>query len=216
MKFIQITTLFLITICFSSNAQQYIQDIQGNVLTEQSKTDVIGSPFLKNEFTNGNVVLTNGNKYENVPLKYDVSKDELYFKNPKDESMLSFVIPVKSFELEGRTYLNGFPVTDNFNQNSYYELIFNGNIKLLIKNYKAIIENKNYNSAVTEKRFEDFKAYYMLKEGKMIRFKPSKKDLLETFNDKSAEIDAFLKKEKIDLKSNDDLAKVFEYYSSTL
>jgi len=48
----------------------------------------------------------------------------------------------------------------------------------------------------------------------MTRFKPSKKDLLETFSDKSSEIDAFLKKEKLDFKSNDDLAKVFQYYSS--
>ena len=48
----------------------------------------------------------------------------------------------------------------------------------------------------------------------MKRFKPSKKDFMEIFADKSSEIDIFLKKEKVDFKNNADLVKVFEYYSS--
>lgn len=213
MKTFNFTILLLIMITGVSKAQ-FLQDIQGRVITEQSFTDVIGSPFFNNDFVNGNVILTNGNKFQSVPLKYSSYNDELFFKNPKDGSLLSFVIPVKSFELMGQTYVNGFPAIDNFTENSFYQLIADKKVKLLLKNYKTILENKPYNSATTEKRFEENKVYYILKEGKIQRFKPSKKDLLETFNDKSAEIDAFLKKEKVDFKSDNDLSKVFEYYSS--
>jgi hypothetical protein len=193
---------------------QFLQDIQGRVITEQSFTDVIGSPFFNNVFVNGNVVLTNGDKFKDVPLKYSSYKDELFFKNPKDGSLLSFVVPVKSFELLGETYINGLPAVDNFTENSYYVLIADAKVKLFVKNYKTILENKPYNSASIEKKFEDNKTYYVLKDGKMSRFKPSKKDLLETFGDKSAEIDSFLKKEKIDYKNNADLVKVFQHYST--
>lgn len=207
---IPILFLFIVNACKA----QFLQDIQGRVITEQSFTDVIGSPFFKNEFVMGNVVLTNGDKFKDVLLKYNSYNDELFFKNPKDGSLLSFVVPVKSFDLLGETYINGLPAIDNFTENSFYVLIVDTKVKLFLKNYKTILESKPYNSASVEKKFEDNKTYYVFKEGKMTRFKPSKKDLLETFSDKSSEIDVFLKKEKLDFKSNDDLAKVFQYYSS--
>jgi len=207
---ISILFLFIVNVCKA----QFLQDIQGRVITEQSFTDVIGSPFFNNEFVIGNVVLTNGDKFKDVLLKYSSYNDELFFKNPKDGSLLSFVVPVKSFELLGETYMSGLPAVDNFTENSFYVLIVDTKVKLFVKNYKTILENKPYNSASVEKKFEDNKTYYVFKEAKMTRFKPSKKDLLETFSDKSSEIDAFLKKEKLDFKSNDDLAKVFQYYSS--
>lgn len=213
MKTFNLTILLLLFITGVSKAQ-FLQDIQGRVITAQSYTDVVGTPFLNSDFVIGNVILTNGNKFQGLPLKYSAYDDELFFKNPKNESLLSFVIPVKSFELLGQTYLNGFPAIDKFTENSFYELISNSSVKLLVKNYKTILEIKPYNSASVEKKFEDNKVYYAFKAGKMIRFKPTKKDLLETFGDKSSEIDAFLKKEKLDFKNNTDLAKVFEYYSS--
>lgn len=213
MKTFNLTILLLLFINGVSKAQ-FLQDIQGRVITTQTYTDVIGSPFLNDAFVNGNVVLTNGVKFKSVLLKYSSYNDELFFKNPKDESLLSFVVPVKSFELLGQTYVNGFPRIDNFTENSFYELIANSSVKLLVKNYKTILENKPYNSASVEKKFEDNKIYYVFKAGKMKRFKPSKKDFMETFADKSSEIDIFLKKEKVDFKNNADLVKVFEYYSS--
>ena len=213
MKNFNFTILLLFFIHGVSNAQ-FLQDIQGRVITTQTYTDVIGSPFLNDAFVNGNVVLVNGVKFQNVPLKYSSYNDELFFKNPKDESLLSFVLPVKSFELLGLMYINGFPAIDNFTENSFYELIANSSVKLLLKNFKTILENKSYNSASVEKKFEDNKIYYVFKAGKMKRFKPSKKDFMETLADKSSEIDVFLKKEKVDFKNNADLAKVFEYYSS--
>ena len=213
MKTFNFTILLLLLINGVSKAQ-FLQDIQGRVITTQTYTDVIGSPFLNDAFVNGNVVLTNGVKFQSVPVKYSSYNDELFFKNPKDESLLSFVVPVKSFELLGQTYVNGFPAIDNFTENSFYELIANSSVKLLEKNYKTILENKPYNSASVEKKFEDNIIYYVFKAGKMKRFKPSKKDFMETFADKSSEIDVFLKKEKVDFKNNADLVKVFEYYSS--
>lgn len=202
--------LFVVNVCEA----QFLQDIQGRVITEQSFTDVIGTPFFNNEFVDGNVVLTNGDKFKNVPIKYSSYGDELFFKNPKDGTLLSFVVPVKSFELLGQTYVNGLPAIDNFTKKSYYVLVADYKVKLFVKNYKTILVNKPYNSASIEKKFEDNKAYYIFKDDKMMRFRPSKKDLLATFYDKSAEIDAFLKKEKLDFKNDIDLAKVFQYYSS--
>jgi hypothetical protein len=212
MKILSIALAITALITTSSHAQMYLQDVVGNPIVEKKSIDVIGTPFLDNEFLIGKVVLSDGRLYENIPLKYSTFEDELFFKNPKDNGLLSFVVPVKEFELSGIKYVRGLPAVDNFTEKSFYGLIANGKIKLLLKNYKSIMEIKPYNAVAVEKRFEDMKSYYILKDGKMNRFKPSKKDFLILFQDKSSEIDAFLKKEKIDFKNNVDLVKVFDYY----
>ena len=215
------TTLILIFIFTIKLKAQFIQnlpDIQGNPLSESTYSDVSGTVFLYDSWLKGTVEQGNKLSYKDVELKYSTYKDELFFKNPKDGSMLSFVLPVTAFSLaiNGKfdIYRNGFPAIDNFNTNSFYQVIFDGGIKLLFKSYKTLIEVKPYNSTTTEKKFVDNPVYYVLKDNVMTKFKPSRKDFLELFNSKSNEIDAFIKKEKIDFKQHQDLAKVFVYYST--
>lgn len=215
------TTLILIFIFTIKLKAQFIQnlpDIQGKPLSESTYSDVSGTVFLYDSWLKGTVEQGNKLSYKDVELKYSTYKDELFFKNPKDGSMLSFVLPVTAFSLaiNGKfdIYRNGFPAIDNFNTNSFYQVIFDGGIKLLFKSYKTLIEVKPYNSTTTEKKFVDNPVYYVLKDNVMTKFKPSRKDFLELFNSKSNEIDAFIKKEKIDFKQHQDLAKVFVYYST--
>jgi hypothetical protein len=214
MKIIIISLALTALISTSSSGQIYLQDVEGKPIIEKTNSDITGSPFLNDEFINGKVTLTNGKKYENVALKYSAYKDELYFKNPKDNSLLSFVVAVKEFELSGLKYITGLPAVDNFTEKSFYVLLTNGKTKLLVKNYKTILQSKPYNSPTIEKKFEDYKSYYIFKDGIMKRFKPSKKEFMQIFAEKSSEIDSYLKKEEIDFKNNADLAKVFEYYDT--
>ena len=220
MKKIKITLLllFIFTIRLKAQFIQNLPDIQGKPLLERTYSDVSGTLFLYNDWLKGAVEQGNNISYKDVDLKYSTYKDELFFKNPKDGSMLSFVLPVTAFSLtiNGKIeiYRNGFPDIDNFNTKSYYQVIFDGGIKLLLKSYKTLIEVKPYNSTTTEKKFVDNSAYYVLNDNVMTKFKPSMKDFLEIFNSKSNEIDAFIKKEKIDFKQNQDLTKVFVYYST--
>lgn len=210
-----LTTLVLL-LCFTnaSKAQVYLRDIQGRVIRETNFAGVIGSPFENDEFLNGNVMLTNNDEYENVPIKYNIYNDELYFKNTKDEMLLSFVIPVKWFKLAGQTYLNGFPEIDNYTKNTFYGFVAGNKIKLLFKVYKTIAESRPYNSPNVEKKFERYKDYYILKEGKMYRFKPSKKDLLNLYVSEGPKIEEYIKKEKINFKKEEDLVKIIDFINS--
>ena len=124
------------------------------------------------------------------------------------------LIPVKSFTIAGQTYLNGFPEIDKFTKNSYYRFLVGDKIKLLSKSYKTILETRPYNSPNIEKSFESQKAFFILKEGKMYKFKPSKKDLLELLASSGPTIEDYLKKEKVNFKSDEDLVKLFGFINS--
>lgn len=197
---------------------QYLHDLQGKPLSEMKYTDVVGTPYLYDGWTKGTVELVNGTFYKDIDLKFSLLKDELFFKNTKDETMLSFVLPVKSFLLAGgaqkNLYKNGFPEIDHFTKISYYQVLFDGNSKLLFKNYKTISEIKPYNSATTEKKFADNESYYIFKDDVMKKIRPTKKEFLGLFKNKNTEMEAFIKTEKIDFKNNQDLTRVFEFYNS--
>ncbi len=205
------TLVLLLYLTNASKAQVYLRDIQGRVIRETNFMGVIGSPFENDEFLIGNVMLSNDNEYEDVPLKYDIYNDVLYFKNTKDETLLSFVIPVKWFKIAGQTYLNGFPDIDSYTKNTFYGLVAGSKIKLLCKVFKTISESRPYNSPNVEKKFEGNKDYYILKEGKMYKFKPSKKDLLNLFVSEGAKIEEYIKQEKINFKNKEDLVKIIDF-----
>ena len=217
MKTFNITILLLFIVSSAVNAQ-FLQDVQGKPIMTAAYTDVAGTPFLFDNWLKGTAELEDGTVYKEIFLKYSSFKDELFFKNSKDEALLAFVLPVKSFLLEVGTenhlFKNGFPEVDNFSKTTYYRVLFDGKITLLLKSYKTLMENKSYNSATTEKKFTDNTIYYVFKDGAMKKFKPSKKDFLELLPTKAIEIETFMKKEKLDFKSNDDLVKIFEFYSS--
>jgi hypothetical protein len=209
-----LTTLMLLFCFTNGKAQGFLRDILGRPIIELAFVDIIGSPFQNDEFLKGSVILHNDDEYENVPLKYNIYDDELYFKSTKDEMLLSFVIPVKSFMIGGQTYLNGFPEIENFTKTSYYGLLADKKIKLLFKAYKTIAESRPYNSPRAEKRFESYKAYFILKGGKMYRFKPSKKDLINLFDSSGPKIEEYIRKEKINFKNDQDLIKIIDFINS--
>ena len=214
------TILIFFLFTFSSKAQfiQNLSDLKGKPLVENLSSDISGSPYLLDDWSKGTVEQGNKVSYKDVDLKYNLYKDELFFKNPKDGSMLGFVLPVAGFSLAIKDkleiYRNGFPDIDNFNRKSYYQVLFDGGIKLLLKSTKTLIEVKLYNSPTTEKKFVDNAIFYVFQNSVMTKFKPSRKDFLELFKSKSTEIGDFIKNENIDLKKNADLTKVFVFYNT--
>lgn len=220
MKKLKTTILLLLIVAIRSNAQflTNFSDVQGKPIVGSSYTDVTGTAFLYDDWLKGTIEQGNKTSFKGVDLKYSTYKDELYFKNPKDDATLSFALPIVAFSLDVKgkieTYRNGFPEVDNFNTKSYYQVLFEGGVKLLFKSFKTLVEVKPYNSNITEKKFIDNSSYYLLKDNVMQKFKPTKKDVLELFKSKSTEVDSFIKNEKIDFKQQKDLIKLFEYYSS--
>ncbi len=202
---------------------QYLHDYQGKAYTEQSYTDVDGSPYLTTNWFAGTVQLANG-KNVNAKLKYDLLKDELLFQNPKDSVPMVFVDPVKGFtfnlfkidesNLVPLVFSNGYPAADNQTPVSFYQVIADGKVKLLKYYHKIIRTDQAFNSASATKTFVLIDFYYLLAGNKIVRIKPGKKVLLAMLNDKADKIEAYLKSTGIDYKSDLDLAKLITYYNS--
>jgi hypothetical protein len=200
---------------------QYMQDINGVAMPTKIYTNVDGSPYLIDNWVKGSVKLANGKTYKDVLLKYDMVDGQLYFQH-KPEETLTFVDPVKEFKLsyiesdmqQLKLFRNGYPSIAGGNEKSFYEVLSDGTIQLLKHDAKSISEYKEYNSATVTKKFDDNIKYYLYNNNKLVAIKPDKKSILAAIPNKQPELDAYIKTNNLNLKKDEDLAKLIIYYNS--
>ncbi|HEY9257631.1 hypothetical protein [Chitinophaga sp.] len=191
----------------------------GNPVFEKSYTDVQGSPYLQEDWAIGSVVLKSDKSYTGVALKYDQVKDELLFRNEKNE-MNTFVQPVKSFNINSRkdnsqlVFRNGFAPAKGATESSYYQVLADGKVQLLFRNVKKVRKDKAYNSATTVLTIEEYPNYFIAKNGVPVSIKKNEKAVLEAIGGDSAALTAYIRSNKLNVKNDEDLVKLIVYCNS--
>ena len=206
-------------ICLTTVVQaQFMQDINGRVVTEQTYTNVEGSPYMIEDFNKGILTMAKGNQvYDGIPMRYDAYKDELeYEKDGKHyrlgPEITSFSIPTGDALYE---FQRDFPAVGDLTENSFYQVLYDGTTKLLKHYGKRMREEKAYNSATATKRFDGTEQLFVLKGGKMNPIKKNdKKELLSLLSDEKNLMNYIIKEEQLDFKSEKDMVKLLEEYDA--
>jgi hypothetical protein len=203
----------------SHSKAQFIQTDQGAPFLGINYTDVKGYPYLFENWTEGTVKLSNGKSYTSVQLKYNLLRDELFFKDIKTDQLLAFVIPVVEFKLNDKEknsilYRNGYKAIDDNTEKSYYQVLFDGGTQLLKRTSKKINEEKPFNSASTIKSFEVLNFYYISNNNTLIRIRKDKKSILAALANQGSALEKYLQEKSLNLKNEDDLIQFIQYYNS--
>lgn len=217
MKFIKI--LFVLHVLYSStSAQQAAATYQdGSPAKELRYVDVKGSELLEPDWQPATITVTDGRKFENVKVKYNVYIDEFFFLGQNGLSM-AFITQVKEFvvklpNLSTAIYRNGYLPTGTFTNKSFYQVLADGKMELLKKTTKNIMETKQYNSSIVQKTFVDDSKYYVAINHQPVVLSTDKKKFYPQFEGKEKEIESFVNQNKINLKKQDDLIAVVNYYN---
>lgn len=198
---------------------QLIQNDQGAPFLSVNYSDVKGHPYLFEEWTEGTVKLSNGKTYSAVSLKYNVLRDEVFFKDPKTGQLLAFVVPVVEFKLNDADkgsllFRNGYKALENATEKSYYQVVFNGGMQLLKRTSKKINEEKPFNSASTIKSFEEITSYFLASNDTPVRIRRDKKSVLTALGKNSEALENFIKENQLNLKEENDLVRLITYYNT--
>lgn len=224
-KYLYISCLsaLLIAACRPAKAQiidaNYYLDAQGKPFRNNSGNynvdDIEGSMFFYDKWSVGDVTNADGTVLKNVRLKYSVYGDQLIFAGANGE-MMALDKPSKRFTLNTVVFASGFPAVDNFTADSYYQVIEDGKTKLLKHTSKTVIEIKGGYSTTSKvtRQFTTTEAWYILKNGSMIKVKPDKKSVLAALNDKATDIDTYLASHKVNFKNDTELAGLLNHYNS--
>ena len=203
---------------FTSVQAQFMQDINGRVVTETTYTDVEGSPYLVSEWNKGIVRSAKDDRvYDGVKMRYDAYKDELEYEQDGKlyrlgPEVAAFSIPTGDALYE---FQRGFPAVGSLTENSFYQVLHDGNTKLLKHHKMNMREEKPYNSATVTKRFDPTEQLYVLKGGRMYPVKKNdKKGLLKLLSDEKNLMNYIIKEEQLDFKSEGDMVKLLEEYDA--
>lgn len=196
---------------------QYTEDFRAKAVLEKTYTDIKGSPYVFDEWALGLVKMASGATYKDLLLKYDQLTSELMFKD-KSGKALGFADPIAEFKLIDksnayRLFRSGFKGVDSNSDKSFYEVLYDGSTILVKDPKKNIVEHRAYNSSTAVKSIVETPAYYVLLNGSLVKFKKDKKSLLAVLGN-PAQLDKYIQDQKLNLKDDEDLAKLMLYYDS--
>ena len=207
-----------------SRVQDAYTDLVNSVTRAIVKTDIKGSPYFNEKFIDSKIKYFDKNLEEVFYLRYNAFSDEIEmgknkFQNEsveivqKNENIICYIeddiFLLKSYKNEIGNQKKG-----------YLNLIFDGQKSKIYRSKRKIFMEATKARTSLERafpaRYIDEKSYYISsKNSSEINYlKVSKKSLLKLIDSKEKKVKKFISENKIKLKNETDLIKVFEFYES--
>ncbi|MCK3684424.1 hypothetical protein [Maribellus sp. YY47] len=185
------------------------------IITEE---DIEGSPYLNDEFITGTVYTTNKYQFKDIPLRYNVFNGDVEFKTP-DNKILAIAVSETIEKVEFGDYtLEYIPyIAVKKVKTGYLLALSKGKISLYAKpeiSYRKPTKAGAYKEAEPAKFLRGNDSFYIRIDSGNAQSVGNKKDLIGAFPDHQAQIEDFIKKNKIRPDKADELKLLVEFYNS--
>jgi len=169
----------------------------------------IGSPFFMADTMIKGAVMYDGYLYQDVPLKYDMVKDELLTTYFYDSNVVMQLVKAKVnyFSISGHTFIS-------LNKSDQISDVLSGFCELLYNDKKTMVLAKRDKKFKLSARAEDqtssfiqYNQYFVLKDDKNFLIN-SESDLLKMYGDKAQEVKNYMRSRKVKYKRNAEQAIV--------
>ena len=176
----------------------------------------IQAQYKDGQWTRGNVKFRNGQEAKNILLLFDVINNSLYFKEGK--TTMEFVLPVYEFEigllLDPDTamvrYRSSYPAVNNNNDETFYEIVVDGSkMQLLWCRAKNVKMYKDESVPEQRRNTEKEQWYVYLPEGKMVKIKKDKNEIIQALPEYADQINKIVKEKSLRLKEAEDFIQLF-------
>jgi hypothetical protein len=137
--------------------------------------------YLSDDWIYGSVTY-DGQYYDNIMLQYDIASDQLVIESHMYGTQIQLIKSrVHSFTLEDRKFVN----IDSSSMKGFYEVLYDGETKVLAKRIKRLQERVS--SSEITREFEEKNKYYMLVNGEYVVVR-NKKSVLKVLRGHKKEL----------------------------
>lgn len=153
-----------------------------------------GNPYFISDSLSPASFEYDGRRYTDVPLIYDMIEDIIATHNINNTKLVKLVKPkLKWFTIHGSSfeYLRN---VDNKLEGGYYEVLYQGSLKIIKKDKREIIDDKRLGQGV-KKNVKSTITYYVYKENRYVTVN-SVSALIKAIGDKNEELEDFARKNK--------------------
>ncbi|GAB3775029.1 hypothetical protein GCM10028818_18570 [Spirosoma horti] len=186
-----------------------------------------GTPYFLPDWINGQVEMTTGKNYTNVPLKFNAHKQQLILLRTGfgNDSIIIDANQVKHFALnskDGQVYfferLPTAKTNDQTLKDGYFLLLYQGKnalLKRIAKTVKSADYKNPYASDVRYDAYQNAFSYYLLRPDQTLtKVKLSDKSIIDALGDRKEELKAFVKQENLLFKTDTDAILLVKKYDS--
>lgn len=175
----------------------------------------VGDIYFGGDWLSGSITTRDGLKLENTMIRYNLFTNQIVAQLNrvsfvlKPNSVVAFTLIHESNALLFKSdSIDGFP--------NYLQLLYDGQTKLFSKHSVKKIEKdagtQAYGSGVAYDKYVKSQEYYAKVDNELISLKPTRKSIYEVFSSRQNELKAMMKETKPQLKTDQGLIAVFEYY----
>ncbi len=195
---------------FASEFGNFVHDKMA--IRSLNEKDIKGSPYLNAEFTLGTVYTNKNVHYTKIPLRYNIYNDVIEFKLQND-SVFAISNPeiIRQIEIAGETF---FYYRTAYNKAGYFSVKHAGEVQLLSKYnvaFKDAVPAAAFAQA-TPPTFQPRANTFFIKLKDELPVSIAKKnDLKKIFGKQSDKMLSFIKKEKLNIREEEDLLKLLVF-----
>lgn len=189
------------------------------VNTKFSKV-VEGTPYFRDEWMKGNVVVAGGKEYAGFELKLDLVYNELHYKDASGAEMISSadITKVVLFDTVAQRiyrFINSSDISPYIETDKGWYLLLSdvGGAAVYKRIVKALNENKPYGSATIEQSIKTSNKYYVFYKNTFTQVKKLK-DIPDVLTDKKTQLAQYITSQKLSEKNEDDFEKLMQYYGT--
>lgn len=173
---------------------------------------VIGDPFYPSGGWRKGSLLYDGSWYHDMPMMYDIVKDQVVSRHPNTISICLVSERVAKFYYDGQTFVRVITDRDKVLKTGFYQQLIGGKVTIIVARQKKI-EEKIVDISL-ERRFVSVNTYYAFKDGQYYPV-TRQKSLLDLLKDKRQSILKHLKKEKLKYRHDPEktILAIAEFYN---
>lgn len=189
-----------------------------------------GSPFLDSAWHRGQLEYADGRVYPDVPLKYDMYRDELWVKNQIQQEVIAFHHTVKRFVIKlpdsdqrlvftKARYIEG--LTTLVEPEQMVQVLYDGEYTVVAERHK-LIRKANYKGGYSQRRnFDEYleidPQYYLItSEEPVQKIKPKTRSVLRAFAPHEDVLKEFIKEHSLNVANPSDMARLIGYYDQKI
>lgn len=191
-------------------------NIRGRPFTNPDASNIEGSPLLNQDWGRGTVYFKDGAVAQNIELKFNLEKNELYFN--REGEMFVFNDPIMSFRMNYASskgnkevhFRSGYPVNGRLLKETFYEVLEDGaKFQFVAYRFIYLADSYRYGGQAKKVFTENEELYiYDVSFGKMMKIKRAESSIVEALPDLKDKISSVIRDNKLKLKSNEDLKKI--------
>jgi hypothetical protein len=176
-----------------------------------------GSPYIPSEgFREGSVLPagTNTKWFGGYKLRLNTYSTQLEMN---ESGVIRTISPneVKGFKIGEAAYFSGYPAVDKLSKNSYFQVLYNGKVKLLKNTTTFLREVRGFDDVKQGDKFVTDVYYYIFENETMTKFFPNKKAFLKAITSaKLTAVEGFVNNKDFKFKAEGDFIETIRFYDS--